>query len=104
MQEGVDGLLRTKPGRPAFRPWLQKWSSMWCKLTIETDPPGEATHWTATAMAKLKDISVSLVKRIWRTHVAPAAPAVQAVARSWFVPKLRDIVGLYVDPPAHAIV
>ena len=33
-----------------------------------TEPPGEATHWTAAAMAKAAGISVCSVQRIWRAH------------------------------------
>jgi hypothetical protein len=36
-------------------------------LTL-SDPPGEATHWTAAMMAKAAGISVSSVQRIWRAH------------------------------------
>ncbi len=58
-------------------------------------------------MAKAAGISVSSVQRIWRAHGLAAASGapVQAVARSRVRRrKLRDIVGLYVDPPAHAVV
>jgi hypothetical protein len=70
------------------------------------DPPGEATHWTAAMMAKAVGISVSSVQRIWRLHGLPPHRVRQfKLSRDpEFVPKLRDIVGLYVDPPVHAIV
>ena len=71
------------------------------------DPPGETTHWTAAAMAKETGISVSSVQRIWRKTWL----ATSSVASSFklsndprFAAKLRDIIGLYVDPPTHAVV
>jgi hypothetical protein len=69
-------------------------------------PPGEATHWTAAMMAKATGISASSVQRIWRGHgLQPHRVRQFKLSRDpEFVPKLRDIVGLYVDPRAHAIV
>jgi hypothetical protein len=71
-----------------------------------SDPPGEATHWTGAAMAEATGISVSSVQRIWRAHGLHPHRVRQFKLSTDpdFVPKLRDIVGLYVDPPAHAIV
>jgi hypothetical protein len=57
-------------------------------------------------MAKAAGISVSSVQRIWRAH-GPRPHRVRRFKLSKdpeFVPKLREIVGLYVNPPAHAIV
>ncbi len=69
-------------------------------------PPHEATHWTATAMAKAAGISESAVRRIWKAHgLAPHRWRQFKLSNDPdFVAKLRDVVGLYVDPPAHAIV
>ena len=57
-------------------------------------------------MAKLAQISVSSVQRIWRSHgLQPHRVRQFKLSRDpEFVPKLRDIVGLYIDPPAHAMV
>jgi hypothetical protein len=69
------------------------------------DPPGETTHWTATAMAAAVGVSVSSVQRIWRAHRLQPHRVRQFKLSNdpRFVDKLRDVVGLYVDPPAHAI-
>ena len=57
-------------------------------------------------MSLAAGIGVSSVQRIWRAH--GLQPHRVRQFKLWrdpdFVPKLRDIVGLYVDPPAHAIV
>jgi hypothetical protein len=57
-------------------------------------------------MAKAVDISASSVQRIWRTHGLQPHRVHQFKLSNdpKFIDKLRDVVGLYVDPPAHAIV
>ena len=105
MREGVDGLLRDKsrPSRiPALSPELV---DRVIGLT-NRDPPHEATHWTAAAMAKAVGISQSSVQRIWKAHgLQPHRVRNFKLSKDpKFAEKLRDIVGLYVDPPAHAVV
>jgi hypothetical protein len=70
------------------------------------NPPGETTHWTAGLAAQQLGISVSSVQRIWRAHgLQPHRVRQFKLSRDrQFVEKLRDVVGLYVDPPAHAVV
>ena len=74
-------------------------------MLTQTDPPAEATHWTSAMMAKVVDISASSVQRIWRAHGLQPHRVKQFKLSTdpQFVDKLRDIVGLYVDPPAHAV-
>jgi transposase len=67
MREGVDGLLKDKT-RPPRKPPLSKENvARVVELTLGP-PPGETTHWTASAMAKDAGISASSVQRIWRSH------------------------------------
>ncbi len=104
-EEGCDGLLRDKT-RPSRIPRLGADVAERVIALTFTDPPAEATHWTGAMMAKEAGISVSSVQRIWRAH-GLAPHRVQQFKLSNdpdFVTKLRDVVGLYVDPPAHAIV
>src|SRR5271163_5016629 len=105
MAQGVDGLLRdkTRPSRIARLPATVHERTV---ALTQTDPPGEVTHWTAQMMAKQVGISVSSVQRIWHTHgLQPHRVRQFKLSRDrQFVDKLRDIVGLYVDPPAHAVV
>jgi transposase len=103
--EGVDGLLRDKTRPPRVPPLGQEVIDQVVALTA-TEPPHEATHWTGAAMAKAARVSVSSVQRIWRAHgLAPHRVRRFKLSNDpEFVPKLRDIVGLYVDPPAHAVV
>jgi transposase len=105
MRSGVAGLLRDKTRKSRIPPLPASVHARTIALT-QGDPPGEATHWTAAMMAQAAGISVSAVQRIWRAHgLQPHRVRQFKLSRDpEFVPKLRDIVGLYIDPPAHAIV
>ena len=105
MQEGHDGLLRDKT-RPSRIPPLGPDAAERVVALSQTEPAAEATHWTAAMMAKAVDISASSVHRIWRAHRLQPHRVKQFKLSTdpRFVAKLRDIVGLYVDPPAHAVV
>ena len=73
--------------------------------TLETKPKGR-THWSTRKMAEAAGISQSSVGRIWRTF-ALQPHVVQTFKISddpLFVEKVRDIVGLYLNPPEHAVV
>ncbi len=104
-EEGCDGLLRDKTRPPRIPPLGADVAERVVALTF-TDPPLEATHWTGAMMAEQTGISVSSVQRIWRAHgLAPHRVRQFKLSNDPdFVAKLRDVVGLYVNPPAHAIV
>jgi transposase len=105
MHAGVDGLLKDKTRGPGKTPLAQPVIDRVITLTGQP-PPGEATHWTAAAMAKAAGISLSSVQRIWKAHgLKPHQVRTFKLSKDpAFATKLRDIVGLYVDPPAHAVV
>src|SRR3954453_20344440 len=105
MQEGVAGLLRDKTRPSRVKPLSQEVIARVVALTA-TPPPHEATHWTSLAMAAVVGISVSSVQRIWRAHGLSPHRVRQFRLSSdpQFAAKLRDVAGLYVDPPAHAVV
>jgi transposase len=69
-------------------------------------PPQAASHWTGSAMAEAAGISVSSVQRIWRAHGLQPHRVRQFKLSNdpQFAAKLHEIVGLYVDPPDHAVV
>jgi transposase len=105
MEEGVAGLLRDKT-RPARVPKLaDELAERIVALTLG-EPPGEITHWTGRAMAKTAGVSLTSVQRIWKAHgLAPHRIRTFKLSNDpKFATKVRDIVGLYVDPPAHAVV
>jgi hypothetical protein len=102
---GYDGLLHDKTRPSRIRALGSNITERVVMLT-QTEPPAEATHWTSAMMPKVVDISASSVQRIWRAHGLQPHRVKQFKLSTdpQFVDKLRDIVGLYVDPPAHAVV
>ena len=73
--------------------------------TLESTPPG-ATHWSSRGMARASGLSVSSVQRIWRAFgLQPhRSKSFKLSTDPLFVEKVRDVVGLYIAPPAHAVV
>jgi transposase len=105
MEEGVDGLLRDKTRPPGTPPVPKERAEEVVRLTLKP-PPHEATHWTGRAMAKAIGLAVSTVQEIWKAHgLAPHRWRRFKLSNDpAFAEKLHDVVGLYVDPPAHAVV
>jgi hypothetical protein len=105
MAEGVAGLLRDKTRKPGKAPVPVGTVEQVVARTLAA-PPGEATHWTGRAMAKAMGMSLRSVQRIWAAHgLEPHRVRTFKLSKDpAFAAKLQDIVGLYVDPPAHAIV
>ena len=70
------------------------------------DPRGETTHWTGRAMAAASGVSLRSVQRIWAAHgLQPhRVRRFKLSTDPAFAAKLRDVVGLYLDPPAHSLV
>jgi transposase len=104
-EQGVDGLLCDKTRPPGKPPVPAATVAKVLALTC-AEPPGEATHWTGRAMAGAVGISLRTVQRIWEAHrLQPHR--VRTFKRSSdpaFAEKVEDIVGLYMQPPAHAVV
>src|SRR5437870_3706627 len=103
--EGAAGLWRDKTRRSRIAPLSPEIAKRVVALTLAGPPPA-ASHWTGSAMAKAAGISVSSVQRIWRAHgLQPHRVHLFKLSNDpAFITKLRDIVGLYVDPPARAVV
>jgi len=105
MHEGVEGLTRDKT-RPSRIPPLPAETVDRVVALTNQAPPHQATHWAAPAMAKAVGISPSSVRRIWKGHgLQPhRVRAFKLSNDPKFAEKLKEVVGLYVDPPAHAVV
>lgn len=73
--------------------------------TLETTPRG-ATHWSLRDMAKASGVSRSTVNRIWRAFgLQPHRTETFKLSKDpLLIDKVRDIVGLYMNPPDHAVV
>ena len=100
----VDGLLdEPRPGAP--RKVTDKKVEDVITQTLETTPKG-ATHWSTRQMAKRTGLSNATVSRIWRAFgLQPhRGETFKLSPDPLLVEKVRDIVGLYMDPPDNAVV
>lgn len=105
LREGIAGLEHDapRPGRtPSISPQLVR--RVVTKTTQEK--PRHATHWSTRTMAAEVGISEASVRRIWRSHgLKPhRVESFKLSNDPRFAEKLEDIVGLYLDPPEHALV
>jgi transposase len=75
------------------------------RRTLETKPE-DATHWSTRTLAQELGVSQSMVTRVWRANgIKPHLVATFKLSNDpAFVEKVTDIVGLYLDPPEHALV
>jgi transposase len=105
MVEGVDGLLRDKTRKPGKPPLAPDTVQRVVDLALGP-PPGETTHWTGRMLAQAAGISLRSVQRILEAHrIAPHRIRTFKLSNDPnFAAKLKDVVGLYVDPPDHAVV
>jgi transposase len=73
--------------------------------TLEGRPP-QATQWSTRAMAETVGLSKATISRIWQTFglQSHCVDTFKLSADPQFVEKVRDIVGLYLNPPDHALV
>ena len=100
----LDGLWdRPRPGTP--RTVTDAAIERVVARTLETRP-ADATHWSTRAMAQAGGVSRSTVHRIWRAFgLQPhRAETFKLSQDPLFIEKVRDIVGLYLNPPEKALV
>jgi transposase len=103
--ERLEGLSdEPRPGRP--RTIADEQVERVITKTLEEPPPGHDSHWSTRSMARATGMSQTAISRIWRAF--ELKPHLQ---ETWklstdpqFIDKVRDIVGLYLDPPERALV
>ena len=101
---GVDGLLdEARPGPP--RKITDAQIEAVITRTLESKP-AEATHWSTRSMAKATSLNQTAISRIWRAFaLQPHRTESFKLSRDpLFIDKVRDLVGLYLHPPARALV
>ena len=101
---GVDGLLdEPRPGAP--RTITDEDVERVITLTLESTPE-DATHWSTRSMAKDSGLSQSAISRIWRAFALQPhrSETFKLSTDPLFIEKVRDIVGLYLNPPDRALV
>jgi putative transposase len=104
IDQGLMGLYdEPKPGGP--RSISDEQVARLIQQTLELKPPN-ATHWSCRSIAKQTNISKSTVQRIWSTFgIQPHRQKHFTLSTDpFFVEKVRDIVGLYLNPPDKAMV
>jgi transposase len=101
----LDGLLdEPRPGRP--REISDEQVENVIVKTLESKPPDGGTHWSTRNMAAAAGLNQTAVSRIWRAFgLQPHRVEHFKLSKDpQFVEKIRDVVGLYLDPPERAIV
>ena len=104
LEYGLSGLHdELRPGRP--RSIEDERIATLLTTTLRTKPEG-ATHWSCRTMAAETGMSKSTVQRVWQAfRLQPHRYDYFKLSTDpFFVEKVRDIVGLYLDPPTHALV
>jgi transposase len=105
VRQRLEGLSdEPRPGRP--RTITDEQVEQVITKTLEEPPPRQDTHWSTRSMARATGLSQTAISRIWRAF--GLKPHLQ---EAWklstdpqFIDKVRDIVGLYLDPPERALV
>jgi transposase len=105
LEAGLAGVLKDapRPGRKAMLTPTQVEAIV--HATLHTTPK-DATHWSVRSMAKAQGVSAAMVHRIWRAHrLQPHRSEHFKLSRDPnFARKVRDVIGLYLNPPDKALV
>jgi transposase len=104
VERGIEGLHdEMKPGRP--RTVSDEQVATLVRKTLRSVPPG-GTHWTIRSIAGQTRLSRATVHRVWRAFgLQPHRQKNFKLSTDpFFVEKVRDIVGLYLNPPENAVV
>jgi transposase len=103
--DGLTGVMedRHRSGRPKQIAPAKEAAIV--EATMKTTPK-DATHWSVRAMAASQKVSPATVQRIWKKHKLQPhrVESFKFSTHPEFAPKVRDIVGLYMNPPDRAIV
>jgi transposase len=105
VHDRLEGLAdEPRPGRP--RTIADEQVEQVITKTLEEAPPNNDTHWSTRSMARATGMSQTAISRIWR-----AFGLKPHLTQTWklstdpqFIDKVRDVVGLYLDPPEAALV
>jgi transposase len=104
-KEGPDCLWEVAEGRGRQPVYDASKIKAIIDATLQTRPPG-ATHWSCRSLARAQGVSKATVNRIWQSHhLQPHRNKGFKLSRDpRFLEKLTDVVGLYLNPPAKALV
>ena len=104
-QAGIVGLLKDAPRPGRRRAVSSDKIQAVVDATLHTTPP-DATHWSVRTMARAQEVSPGIVHRIWQAHgLQPHRVETFTLSQDPnVVAKLRDVIGVYLHPPAKALV
>src|SRR5258708_14083071 len=105
IDKGSVGLLRIEAGRGRKKEIDEEKIAAIIQDTLHTPPP-DATHWSTRTLAKKHNVSHDFIKKIWQANgLKPHLIQTFKLSNDkFFIEKLRDVVGLYLNPPEHALV
>ena len=104
-QQRLSGIEKDAPGRGRKPTLRRRLAGRILKRTTGTLPTN-ATHWSVRTLAREVGASPSMVHRVWKANrLKPHLSRTFKLSNDpHFVEKVLDIVGLYLDPPEHALV
>jgi transposase len=102
---GVSGVLHDAPRPGRRKRIIAAQIADIVNATLTTTPPGK-THWSTRTMARAQNVSEKTIRNIWQQHgLQPHRVTRFKLSKDpHFVAKLRDVVGLYLNPPEQAVV
>ena len=105
VEKGIAGILKDAPRAGRRRSISDEVIREIVRITTQETPPAR-THWSTRNLAKKMGLSPSTIGRVWRRHgLKPHLTRSFKLSRdSKFLEKLDDVIGLYLNPPEHALV
>jgi len=103
--DGISGLLKDR-SRPGRKRRIEETKVREVVERTLQEKPSNATHWSTRTLAVAVGLSPASIRRIWKAHgLKPHLVRTFKLSRDpLFVEKLQDVVGLYLNPPEHALV
>jgi transposase len=103
--QGLAGIEKDAPGRGRKATVRDSVAARIIHATTQTKPP-DATHWSTRTLAKALGVSDSMVRRVWQANqLKPHLSRTFKLSNDpRFIEKVVDVVGLYLNPPEHALV
>src|SRR6266496_5863777 len=104
-ERGLPGIEKDAP-RPGRKPQISAKRVQQIVRMTTREKPRDATHWSTRSMAQAAGISEASVRRIWKRHgLKPHLLRRFKLSNDpLFAEKVEDILGLYLNPPEHALV
>jgi transposase len=104
-ETGIDGILKDAPRSRRRRILSEEVIQEIVRKTTQ-ETPSARTHWSTRSLAKAMGLSPSTIGRVWRSHgLKPHLTRSFKLSRDpRFLEKMDDVIGLYLNPPEHALV